>query len=79
MSRPAYRRTDGDAGTAPGSVGGALEQTVRYRGFVLMQQGDLTWLIRAERGSLMEPPFLVPASSLSDVQALVDWRLAQAA
>jgi hypothetical protein len=48
---------------------------VRYRGFVLIPQGDLTWLIRPERSPMKVLPFRAPASSLSDVKALVDWRL----
>ena len=50
---------------------------VRYRGFVLIPQVDLTWLIRPERSPMTILPFRAPASSLSDVKALVDWRLAQ--
>jgi hypothetical protein len=50
---------------------------VRYRGFVLIPQADLTWLIRPERSPLTILPFRAPVSSLTDVKALVDWRLAQ--
>lgn len=50
---------------------------VRYRGFVLMPQADLTWLIRPERSPMTILPFRAPASSLTDVKALVDWRLAR--
>jgi len=50
-------------------------QVVRYRGFVLIPQGDLTWLIRPERSPMKVLPFRAPASSLSDVKAIVDWRL----
>ena len=50
---------------------------VRYRGFVLIPQADLTWLIRPERSPMKVLPFRAPASSLSDVKALVDWRLLQ--
>ena len=58
----------------PGGV-----QPVRYRGFVLMPQADLTWLVRPERSPMGVLPFRTPASSLDDVKALVDWRLNQAA
>ena len=51
--------------------------SVRYRGFVLIPQADLTWLIRPERSPMRILPFRAPASSLTDVKALVDWRLAQ--
>jgi len=50
---------------------------VRYRGFVLIPQADLTWLIRPERSPMTILPFRAPASSLTDVKALVDWRLAR--
>ncbi|MGB5239487.1 MAG: hypothetical protein WBN80_02440 [Prochlorococcaceae cyanobacterium] len=52
---------------------------VRYRGFVLMPQADLTWLVRPERSPMPVLPFRTPASSLADVKALVDWRLTRAA
>ena len=52
---------------------------VRYRGFVLIPQADLTWLVRPERSPMRMLPFRAPASSVADVKALVDWRLNQAA
>ncbi|MCP9850360.1 hypothetical protein KBY88_11150 [Cyanobium sp. Morenito 9A2] len=54
---------------------------VRYRGFLLIPQDDLTWLVRPERSPMEVLPFRTPASSVADVKALVDWRLggAQAA
>ena len=51
---------------------------VRYRGFVLIPQADLTWVVRPERSPLELTPFRAPASSLQDVKALIDWRLDQA-
>ena len=50
---------------------------VRYRGFVLIPQPDLTWLVRPERSPMRMLPFRAPASSVADVKALVDWRLTQ--
>ncbi len=52
---------------------------VRYRGFVLIPQADLTWLVRPERSPMPMLPFRAPASSVADVKALVDWRLGDAA
>ena len=52
---------------------------VRYRGFVLIPQNDLTWLVRPERSPMQLLPFRAPASSVDDVKALIDWRLSQAA
>ncbi|MEB3239231.1 MAG: hypothetical protein VKM68_03345 [Cyanobacteriota bacterium] len=48
---------------------------VRYRGFVLLRQGDMGWLVRPERSPMRVLPFRAPACSLADVKALVDWRL----
>ncbi|MEB3165453.1 MAG: hypothetical protein VKO65_02155 [Cyanobacteriota bacterium] len=48
---------------------------VRYRGFVLIPQADLSWLVRPERSPMAVLPFRTPTSSLADVKALVDWRL----
>ena len=42
---------------------------VRYRGFVLIPQADLSWLIRPERSPMTILPFRAPASSLTDVKA----------
>ena len=52
---------------------------VRCRGFVLIPQSDLSWLVRPERSPMEQLPFRAPASSIDDVKALVDWRLNQAA
>jgi len=51
---------------------------VRYRGFVLIPQADLTWVVRPERSPMTMLPFRAPASSVQDVQALIDWKLNQA-
>ncbi|MEB3199184.1 MAG: hypothetical protein VKK62_01495 [Synechococcaceae cyanobacterium] len=48
---------------------------VRYRGFVLIPQRDLSWVVRPERSPMHTLPFRAPASSIDDVKALVDWRL----
>ena len=52
---------------------------VRYRGFVLIPQNDLSWLVRPERSPMTLLPFRTPASSVDDVEALIEWRLNQAA
>ena len=56
---------------------GQERSVVRYRGFVLIPQPDLGWLIRPERSPMAILPFRVPPNSLSDVKALVDWRLSK--
>ena len=53
------------------------QYAVRYRGFVLLQQQNQSWLVRPERSPMLLLPFRTPACSLADVKALVDWRLEQ--
>ena len=50
---------------------------VRYRGFVLIPQQDLSWMVRPERSPMKLLPFRAPASPVEDVKALIDWRLGQ--
>jgi len=57
--------------------GGPELSVVRYRGFVLIPQPNLTWLIRPERSPMTILPFRAPASSVLDVKSLIDWRLSQ--
>lgn len=54
-----------------------MRTVARYRGFVLIPQENLTWLIRPERSPMTILPFRAPASSLMDVKSLIDWRLDQ--
>ena len=51
------------------------QYAIRYRGFVLLQQQNQSWLVRPERSPMRLLPFRTPACSLADVKALVDWRL----
>ncbi len=53
------------------------QYAVRYRGFVLLQQQNQSWLVRPERSPMRLLPFRTPACSLADVKALVDRRLEQ--
>lgn len=57
------------------AAAGASRSAVRYRGFVLLPQPDLGWLVRPERSPMTVLPFRTPPISLCDVKALVDWRL----
>jgi hypothetical protein len=53
------------------------QNPLRYRGFVLLPQEDMGWLVRPERSPMTILPFRAPVCSLTDVKALLDWRLAQ--
>ena len=53
------------------------QYAIRYRGFVLLQQQNQSWLVRPERSPMRLLPFRTPACSLADVKALVDRRLEQ--
>lgn len=55
------------------------QYAVRYRGFVLLQQRNESWLVRPERSPMTLLPFRTPSCSLEYVKALVDWRLQQEA
>ncbi|CAI8176221.1 MAG: Uncharacterised protein [Prochlorococcus marinus str. MIT 9215] len=48
------------------------DAVIRYRGFVLMQQANHSWLIRPERSPMVILPFRTPTCSLADAKALVD-------
>ena len=78
--RPAQIKAS-DQTAAMASAGSESNRTtpVRYRGFVLIPQADLTWVVRPERSPLELTPFRAPASSVQDVKALVDWRLNKSA
>ena len=53
------------------------QYAIRYRGFVLLQQQNQSWLVRPERSPMRLLPFRTPTCSLADVKALLDWRLKQ--
>ncbi|WP_115125773.1 hypothetical protein [Synechococcus sp. GEYO] len=53
------------------------QYAVRYRGFVLLQQRNNSWLVRPERSPMRLLPFRTPTCSLTDVKAMLDWRLEQ--
>ena len=53
------------------------QYAIRYRGFVLLQQRNNSWLVRPERSPMRLLPFRTPTCSLADVKALLDWRLEQ--
>ena len=46
-----------------------------YRGFLLLQQENKTWLVRPERSPMHCLPFRTNASSLEQVKTIIDNRL----
>ena len=53
------------------------QAVVRYRGYLLLPQTNQSWLVRPERSPMKLLPFRTRTCSLSDVKALLDWRLSQ--
>ena len=52
-------------------------KTIRYNGFVLVEQANHSWQVRPERSPMTVLPFRTPTCSLEDVKALIDWKLSQ--
>ena len=48
---------------------------VRYRGFILLQQPNQSWLVRPERSPMQLLPFRTAICSIEDAKSLVDWKL----
>ncbi len=54
---------------------GEPQFAVRYRGFILLQQPNQSWLVRPERSPMQLLPFRTTICSLEDAKSLVDWKL----
>ena len=54
---------------------GKPQFAVRYRGFILMQQLNQSWLVRPEQSPMQFLPFRTAVCSLEDAKSLVDWKL----
>ena len=50
---------------------------IRYRGFLLLQQPNQTWLVRPERSPMVLLPFRTTSCSLAEVKAILVKKLAQ--
>ena len=50
---------------------------IRYKGFVLLEQPNQSWLVRPERSPMVLLPFRTHVCSLSEVKTLLDRRLSQ--
>ncbi len=54
---------------------GKPQFAVRYRGFILLQQPNQSWLVRPERSPMQLLPFRTAICSIEDAKSLVDWKL----
>ena len=54
---------------------GEPQFAVRYRGFILLQQPNQSWLVRPERSPMQFLPFRTAICSIDDAKSLVDWKL----
>ncbi|ABI45893.1 hypothetical protein [Synechococcus sp. CC9311] len=54
---------------------GEPQFAVRYRGFILLQQPNQSWLVRPERSPMQLLPFRTSICSIDDAKSLVDWKL----
>ena len=50
---------------------------IRYRGFLLLQQPNQTWLIRPERSPMLLLPFRTTKCSLAEAKGILVKKLSQ--
>ena len=50
---------------------------IRYRGFLLLQQPNQTWLVRPERSPMLLLPFRTPQCSLAEAKKILLKKLAE--
>ena len=48
---------------------------LRYRGFLLFQEHDRSWLVRPERSPMLLLPFRVSSCSQTKVKVILDMKL----
>ena len=48
---------------------------IRYRGFLLLQQPNQTWLVRPERSPMLLLPFRTNKCSLAEVKKILERKL----
>jgi len=53
------------------------DTAIRYRGFVLLQHKNHSWLVRPERSPMSVLPFRTRPCSLAEVKTQLDGRLMQ--
>ena len=52
-------------------------RAIRYRGFLLMEQENQSWVVRPERSPIIIFPFKTTSCSLLEVKKLVDLKLSE--
>jgi len=50
---------------------------IRYKGFLLIEQQNKSWLVRPERSPMYLLPFRAPRCSSLEVKKILDCKLAQ--
>ena len=48
-----------------------------YKGFVLLEQQNNSWLVRPERSPMYLLPFRTPVCSLVEVKKILDYKLSE--
>ncbi len=49
--------------------------SIHYRGFILMEQYDKSWLVRPERSPMVLLPFRTQVCSVQAVKSILDMKL----
>ena len=52
-------------------------KAIRYKGFLLIEQDNKSWLVRPERSPMQLLPFRTSTCSLLEVKKLLDLKLAE--
>ena len=51
------------------------KQIIHYRGFILIQEHNKSWLVRPERSPMFLLPFRTPTCSVLEVKKILDLKL----
>tara|TARA_B100001250_G_C19564198_1_gene684730 strand:- start:287 stop:493 length:207 start_codon:yes stop_codon:yes gene_type:complete len=51
------------------------KQIIHYRGFILIQEHNKSWLVRPERSPMFLLPFRTPKCSVLEVKKILDLKL----
>ena len=50
---------------------------IRYKGFILLEEENKSWLVRPERSPMYLLPFRTPICSLKEVKKILDYKLSE--